>query len=70
MFQESLLSHSITLQAGLKAAKSKGGEDFISQGVRISKARIGRRAMMFFANSLQQEKHKYVSMPLDSLRAL
>ena len=66
-FQEALLSQTIMFCAGLAEAKSKRGEECISQNLRILKARSGRQIMIFFANSQRKEKRKYVSVPLDSI---
>lgn len=66
-FQEAMLSQTITFCAGLAEAKSKRGEECISQNLRILKARTGRQMIIFFANSQRKEKRKYVSVPLDSI---
>ena len=66
-FQEALLLQNVVFCAGLAEAKSKRGEECISQNLRVLKARSGRQILIFFANSQRKEKQKYVSIPLDSI---
>lgn len=66
-FQEALLQQTVIFCAGLAEAKSKRGEECISQNLRVLKAKNGRQMIIFFANSQRKEKRKYVSVPLDSV---
>lgn len=66
-FQEAILAQTIVLCAGLAEAKSKRGEECISQNLRVLRARDGRQVMILFANSQRKEKRKYISIPLDSV---
>jgi hypothetical protein len=66
-FQEALLQQSVIFCAGLAEAKSKRGEECISQNLRVLRARNRRQIIIFFANSQRKEKRKYVSIPLDAI---
>ena len=69
-FQEVMMGQSVIFCAGLAEAKSKRGEECISQNLRVFKARNGHQTMIIFANSQRKEKRKYISIPLNSIEQI
>jgi hypothetical protein len=67
--QEAILGQQVVFVGGMAEAKSKRGEECISQNLRIlrSNSSAGKAVMIFFTNSQRRERRRYVSVPLGAI---